>query len=584
MKTVLLSCLALILAQLTFAQAPKQFNYQAVARDQSGVVITGPLEIKISLLEGSENGTPRYAETHSVTTNAQGVLNLVMGKGVVVSGDMDNVKFDQYNYWLKTEIKLPGAVGFTEMGKTQLLSVPYALYADRSGMQPGAGIDIVDGTIINTGDLSDDNELQSLSLNGAQLSISNGNTVTLPTGTTYTAGAGITINGNKIAAVDPDPGNEIQSLSLNGPVLSISNGNSVNLPTYSAGAGITINNSQVSAMDASATNEIQTLSLNGNQLSLSNGGGSVQLPGGNWSLNNGTEITSTPTSNSVVIGSNSHFGSKLYVASTGTDHAGNFFSPGTGNALMAYNNGTGAGIMASSLHGTGANFSSVDGYALITGSGNVGIGLTNPTEKLQVNGTIRTVGIISTSETDRAAKFTSGNKEAVLIYQYANQFHGIKFLEKYNNWDQAIDGNGDMGFKYNDVEKAWFSHADGSYHNSSDRALKKDIEPFSNVLGKLTQLQAYTYHMKDAADDSPISVGFMAQEVEAQFPELVTYKDGYRSLCYDHFAVLSVQAIKEQQKEIEEQQSIILQQQHDIATLHQEFDALKAFVQQQLKK
>jgi hypothetical protein len=155
-------------------KAPKKFNYQAVARDQSGTVITGNMEIKISMLEGGENGPLQYAETHAVTTNAQGVMNLVIGNGAVVSGDLDNLQFDLHDYWLKIEMKSPGAVGFTEMGKTQLLSVPYALYADRSGIQAGAGIDIQDGTITNTGDLSDDNEIQNLSLNGAQLSISNG--------------------------------------------------------------------------------------------------------------------------------------------------------------------------------------------------------------------------------------------------------------------------------------------------------------------------------------------------------------------------------------------------------------------------
>jgi hypothetical protein len=333
------------------------------------------------------------------------------------------------------------------------------------------------------------------------------------------------------------------------------------------------------------TNEIQTLSLNGNQLNLSNGGGSVQLPGSNWSLNNGTEITSTPISNSVVIGSSSHYGSKLYVASSGIENGGNFLAPGTGNALMAYNNSTGTGISASSLHGIGANFSSVDGYALITGSGNVGIGLSDPDHKLEVNGDVYVSnGIRSYSETDWAARFCSNAKEALMIYQNAGQYHGIRFIEKYNYWHQAIDANGDMGWKYNDVEKSWFQHSDGSFHNSSDRELKKDIQPFSNVLSKLTQLQAYTYHMKDAADDSPVSVGFMAQEVEAQFPALVTYKNGYRSLCYDHFAVLSVQAIKEQQKEIEDQKSIIQEQQNEIDALHHEFDALKVLVMQQLKK
>jgi hypothetical protein len=118
---------------------------------------------------------------------------------------------------------------------------------------------------------------------------------------------------------------------------------------------------------------------------------------------------------------------------------------------------------------------------------------------------------------------------------------------------RAVGGNGDYELDYNSINRVSIWSSDGSYHNYSDRRLKKDIQPFSNVLPRLSKLQAYTYHMKEAADDSPISVGFMAQEVEVQFPQLVVEgENGYKSLCYDHFAVLSVQAIKEQQIQIED--------------------------------
>ena len=201
--------------------------------------------------------------------------------------------------------------------------------------------------------MSDVNELQQLSLNGNQLHLSDANTVTLPTGTTYTEGPGIEINGNELSAEDVSATNELQNLSLNGSQLSISNGNYVTLPVYTAGAGIQITGNQIIATDANISNEIQNLSINGNQLFLSNGGGNVQIPH-QWVVNNGSEITNTPSSNSVVIGSTSDFGSKLYVSASGNDHAGNFYSPGSGNALHAYCNGTGYALSASSLNGTGA--------------------------------------------------------------------------------------------------------------------------------------------------------------------------------------------------------------------------------------
>ncbi|MFZ2899219.1 MAG: tail fiber domain-containing protein [Saprospiraceae bacterium] len=118
----------------------------------------------------------------------------------------------------------------------------------------------VDGSVTN--------EIQTLSLSGADLTLSNGGgTVTLPTGTTYTAGNGIGISGNVISNTgDLSAVNEIQTISLGGDTISLSNGGgSVILPEE---------------VDGSVTNEIQSLSLNGDTLSLSNGGGSVLLPSG----------------------------------------------------------------------------------------------------------------------------------------------------------------------------------------------------------------------------------------------------------------------------------------------------------------
>ncbi len=559
-------------------------------------------------------------------------------------------------------MKTPAGPNFIEMGITQLLSVPYAKYADTAGnpLSAGAGININNNIITNTGDLSNTNELQSLTINGDKLSISDGNVVTLPTGTTYTEGAGIDIIGNTISANDPSPTNEIQTLSVNGNQLNISGGNSVSLPTsnYNAGSGIQITNNTITALDASPTNEIQTLSLNGQQLSLSNGGGSVQLPGGgssSWTVNN-TDIINNPVSSHVLVGTNNSSTAKLYVVSTGAEEAGHFVSPGAGNALNAYNNGTGAGISASSLNGRGGQFTSsggaagyfsstggpaliaetgnvgigvldpvrklhvngstlltntaANGVALEIGAGNVGVGITSPTHKFEVNGSSffennsgpslvvgnGNVGIgtavpiyklhvkattgngimcetengtginVSALSSNVAGYFHAINSSAGVFYSQSHysmvaeqgtvgtssNHHGIGLNYDSDFWSVYIDNQHDYNFSYNDVLRAWIFDTDGSFHNNSDRSLKKDIQPFDNVLSRLTKLQAYTYHMKNAPEDSPVSVGFMAQEVEDVFPQLVVEKEGYKSLCYDHFAVLSVQAIKEQQAEIED--------------------------------
>jgi|GEM_PF-2263941 len=616
MKKIFFLIILCGILQTLSAQAPSQFRYQAVARDAGGTVITGNIDIRFSLLEDDASGIARYKETHTAATNAQGVFELTVGKGSIISGNLDNIDWAHHQYWLKVEMKTPGANDFTAMGASQLLSVPYAMYAKESGdhLIQGPGISISNGVISNTGDLSDVNELQTLSVNGNQLAISNGNSVTLPTGTTYTEGAGIDINGNAISALDISPTNEIQALSLNGQQLALSNGGgSVQLPTgttYTEGAGIDINGNSISALDISPTNEIQTLSLNGQQLSLSNGGGSVQLPGGtsSWTTN-GTNTYNDPITNNVGIGTTSSPNAKLDVVASGNLIAGSFNSPGAADALKSYCNGTGAAINASSLNGTGGSFttltgtagyfSSSSGLGLIVEHGRVGIGTTSPNVDFEVlHGRVRVTGNNSAGESDPVVtSYGYGNSRCFYGLQYgpgpvgrfvSNGGHGLELVDNdggmgtglgfetlLTQWSQYIDAAKDMNFANNGTLRAWISDTDGSYHNSSDSRLKKDIKPFVNVLAGLTKLQAYTYHMKDAPDDSPLSFGFMAQEVEQQFPDMVLEKNGYKSLCYDHFAVLSVEAIKEQQEQINKQQDVIASQQVQLDAQGKELETVK---------
>jgi hypothetical protein len=543
-------------------QAPLSFNYQAVARDAGGQVIIGQLSIRFKLHEDNALGISRYVETHTATTNDQGIFNLKVGMGTIVSGNFDLIDWAHHNYFIETEIKTGSGNEFISMGTSQLLSVPYAMYAATSGssLDAGNGIAIQNNVITNTGDLSDENELQSLSLNGNQLSITEGNTVTLPTGTTYTEGAGIDINGNAISALDPSP-----------------------------------------------TNEIQTLSLNGQQLSLSNGGGSVQLPGSisSWTTS-GTVTHNDPITNDVAIGTDFNNNAKLNVSSSGAEHGGNFTSPGTGDALRSYCNSTGAGLRAGSLNGPGAvittgagdagqfsstsgkagsfssttgtagYFNSTNGNGLIVEHGKVGIGTTTPTRQLDVkNGSIKAAipneagygypafeAIAYHQSTcflgeqyglEPAAFFRSEGGLGLTLHDraYGGKGTGLDISCINIDWNLYTDPSKDINFAYNGTLKSWIVDTDGSYHNVSDMRLKKDIKPLSNVLEGVSKLQAYTYHMLNAPDDSPLSVGFMAQEVEQQFPQMVVEKDGYKSLCYDQFAVLSIQAIKEQEVKID---------------------------------
>ncbi|HQH25200.1 MAG TPA: tail fiber domain-containing protein [Bacteroidales bacterium] len=116
------------------AQAPQSFKYQAVARDLSGNVLAGKsVRFRISILKGSTSPTAVYTEQHIKTTNSFGLVELEIGKGSVPSGSFPGINWGNDDYFLKVEMDPNGGSAFQEMGTSQFLSVPYALYARETG-------------------------------------------------------------------------------------------------------------------------------------------------------------------------------------------------------------------------------------------------------------------------------------------------------------------------------------------------------------------------------------------------------------------------------------------------------------------
>ena len=129
----------LILALQVTAQAPNKMSYQAVIRNVSNtLVMNQAVGMRISILEGSTNGIPVYVETQNPTTNANGLASLEIGGGTVVSGNFSAIDWSFGSYFIKTETDPSGATSYSITGTSQLLSVPYALYAANSGnITPG---------------------------------------------------------------------------------------------------------------------------------------------------------------------------------------------------------------------------------------------------------------------------------------------------------------------------------------------------------------------------------------------------------------------------------------------------------------
>lgn len=88
--------------------------------------------MRISILQFSPDGTVIYSEDHAVTTNSQGIVNLKIGSGISAD-EFAAINWSNGPYFIKIEIDTEGSANYIELGTTQLLSVPYALYADKAG-------------------------------------------------------------------------------------------------------------------------------------------------------------------------------------------------------------------------------------------------------------------------------------------------------------------------------------------------------------------------------------------------------------------------------------------------------------------
>jgi hypothetical protein len=275
MKKIFLGLWFMVLSiSLTTAQN-RGFNYKALLADNGTALNNQNVSLKFTVLESGTMAV--YQEIHTTTTDGNGIISVSIGEGTVVSGDFNTIDWASHPYFLKVEIDTGN--GFQNFGTSELKSVPYAKYAQKAGNTfsgdfndlSNVPVGLSDGDDVNDADHDPANELQTLSVSGNQLTISNGNTVILngdnwgsqvisrdaslngdgtpafPLG--VNTSAGIFSNWDKNAADD-----------FSGDFNDLSN-----VP-----AGLS-DGDDINDADHDATNELQNLTLSGNQLSISSG-------------------------------------------------------------------------------------------------------------------------------------------------------------------------------------------------------------------------------------------------------------------------------------------------------------------------
>jgi hypothetical protein len=130
MKNLFTLTMVILMTFGAFAQVPQKMSYQCVVRNASGVLVTNQaIGMRIGILQGSATGAAVYVETHTQTTNANGLVTIEIGGGTPVTGTFSGIDWSTGTYFIKTETDPTGGTNYTITITSQLLSVPYALYS-----------------------------------------------------------------------------------------------------------------------------------------------------------------------------------------------------------------------------------------------------------------------------------------------------------------------------------------------------------------------------------------------------------------------------------------------------------------------
>ncbi|MCC7303653.1 MAG: collagen-like protein [Bacteroidia bacterium] len=123
---------------LCFSQAPSLIPYQGIARDASGNEISGTITVDFAVHQGSPTGTVVFSERHTAVTNQFGLFSVSIGDPSApdLTGSFTTINWSAGPYYLEVLLDASGGTNTLSIGTTQMMSVPYALYAQTAGNGP----------------------------------------------------------------------------------------------------------------------------------------------------------------------------------------------------------------------------------------------------------------------------------------------------------------------------------------------------------------------------------------------------------------------------------------------------------------
>jgi hypothetical protein len=459
----LFTLLALIVITTINGQAPQGFNYQATVRNNAGQLLLNQIVlVKFNVLLNSATGTVVYSETQTANTDDLGHINLVVGQGTAATGTFSTINWGSGSYYLGIELNTGS--GYVVMGTTQLMSVPYALYAQNSG-SAAANQNIQQ--VLDAGNVAN-------------------KTVTVPEDASLKIN---TIGGSTSGSFYYGIKSQIDGTNGNNRAI-LAGSNGVSLGTNTAIASYASNAATNTSIYARAYNA--TTGSNYGVVAYANGTTGYD----NRAVQGTADGVNTVNRNYGTIGiatnsNNLNTGLLGYTYGTTADNYGVW-----GVATDAITSNDNRGVMGYAINATptGNNYG-IAGWAKDSQVLNIAVGAYSELGST-ASGTNFGVSARASSIT------TAGTNYGV----YSEASNGATNYAGFFNGNVTITG---------------------TFVQPSDRKLKKEIKPFASALDKINALSPVTYYYKNEKESginlpTNLQYGFIAQDLETVFPELVT--------------------------------------------------------------
>ena len=559
-KSLLIAAFALG-TYMVSAQAPEKMSYQAVVRNATGQLIQNQnVGIKASVLQNSATGAVVYSETLSGTTNANGLVSLAIGSGTILSGTFASIDWSTGNYYLKTETDPTGGTNYTIAGTSQLLSVPYAMYAKTSGSGSGnsgwslAGNTVTDSDFIGT---INDKPLRFKMWNAIAGVVSKDNT-SFGYASLNEFGTGKFNSAFGQAALKSNENGSNNVAIGTAALFANSNGRDNIASGYQALTSNREGNNNI----ASGTYSLFYNTTGSDN--IANGFSALVNNNGNYNIATGSNAlrSNTDGSNNIAMGTNA-----LYANTAGIQNIAIGANALSVNTAGNYNVATGTEALNKNIgHGNVA----IGHKSLITnstGEYNAAIGLGAMFNN--ITGTSNTALGTAALESNLygSRNVAIGNDADVLTNNLSNAT-AIGYFAKVSASNKIRLGNNDVTVIEGQVP----------FSNVSDERFKYDIK--NNVPGLvfIKKLKPVTYYMdtekmgsflktgtitnskSTTSSNKQMNTGFLAQEVAKTAAELGYSFDGvhaptndkdYYSIAYSQFVMPLVKAVQEQQVMIE---------------------------------